>query len=630
MHKNQALCASLVLGLGLALPASAWQLPSGVTCTPNDEFCAAFAPTDRPIHEVAKALKSAKKSIRIATYNMDALELGDIIKEKLNEGLSVEYMVDFKLSKDSNIVWRSLEENRGLKRLRIPVMRGRNPQMHNKVIIIDDERVLFGSANFTYSGLVANYENVLSSKNPIMVKKFSEELNELKNTAESACKLFAKDASKCGTSKEEWDRSYFQLVTTGKIPAEILKEGAECSADSFRYGLLDPRNKLNKGLRECLKDERYAQLADSLHAAERFSDGTLAKDFAGFRQKYNALSGEKVKVLFSPEDPVGQAMVQELELTLKNPSESFAFISSNFLTDKPVAAALLKMKKAGVHMRIFFDQNRLDDDKFSFAKEEIAEIGVAAPGGVSGIDNDHPISGFVNSLTGPYGCNHNKMAVIYSPEGGLRLMNGSANWSKSAIDSNDENLTVVQDDALASIYLREILSQLFVYRYNQQRNNAGFSDDIAKVTAKAPCVATLLGRTKSCSVDGGTWAPEAYSSIVLSVQGIPANAANESVWVRLANAEVKNSDGSVQRGVSLPLFTHEVFAGRWVVGVSLPVAHTLEFKFYKSARRYFEKLLNLGLPNESWEYGGIGNDRKAVAPQDAVHSIQGIYTWGSP
>jgi phosphatidylserine/phosphatidylglycerophosphate/cardiolipin synthase-like enzyme len=614
--------STAVMVFAASLSVQAWQLPQAGSCTPNDEFCASFAPSDMPLHDVARALKSAKKSIRIAIYNMDALEFADILKERLDQGVSVEFLVDYKLSASSNIVFRSLGEHRGLKRLRIPVLRGANPQMHNKIIIVDGEKLLFGSANFTYSGLVANYENVMSTTNPLMIKKFSEELDELKNVAEISCKIFTQDPSKCGTAQEKWDSSFHTIASTGKLAASVLKEG--CTPDEFR-GFLDPRNQLLKGfrggkdLKDCLSDDRYLKLAEQLGSVEKYADGSRVRDVRAYRPDYNPLSGEKIRVLFSPEDPVEAAIVKELELTLKNPSESFAYLSVNFITNKSIAATLLKLHEAGVRMRIFLDKGRVEDPMFQSQMPTLSKLGIG--GGESGISKN-AITVFTNELTGPYGCNHNKMGVVYSPQGGLRLLNGSANWSGGAMNNNDENFTVVQDDALASIYLKEIVSQLYTYRYMQQEQNPGFVDDVKVLTSKAPCLGALLGKTKSCKVNGKDWFPETYANVALSLEGVPADARTDSVWVRVANAR--------GNGVSLPLFTHEVFNGRWLVAVPVPLGETLQFKFYKSARRYFAKLINLGLPNESWEYGGIGNDRTVVAPNLSVQAIKGRYTWGKP
>jgi hypothetical protein len=56
-------------------------------CTPDLKICAHFAPADMPVSAVEDFLKSAKSSIKIATYNMNVKTIPKILTAKLKEGV---------------------------------------------------------------------------------------------------------------------------------------------------------------------------------------------------------------------------------------------------------------------------------------------------------------------------------------------------------------------------------------------------------------------------------------------------------------------------------------------------------------------------------------------------------------
>ena len=55
-----------------------------------------------------------------------------------------------------------------------------------------------------------------------------------------------------------------------------------------------------------------------------------------------------------------------------------------------------------------------------------------------------------------------------------------------AMEQNDENLVVLEDPYVAAIYLREFISQEYVFRYGQDEGSRGLADDMAFVSARVP------------------------------------------------------------------------------------------------------------------------------------------------
>lgn len=615
---NSALKYFLLSSLISLLASIAWAISPTIadkltsaypgTCTPDGMYCAHFAPTEIPVHAIAHYLKSAKKSIRIATYNMDVEEFVDVLNDKLNQGVRVEFGADYKLSYQSNLVWNRLKPHKNLTKFRLPVFRGSNPQMHNKIIIIDGEVVVFGSANFTYSGLVANYENVLAVKQPGIVAKFSQEVDELKANALSSCRILASPAAACGTGTENWDLAVDALLKTGSLPANILSAEAKCGKLGEAWGLLDERNLLKFNLTKCITD---AALRDKLLAAakaienqEKYVDGSPTSS-ATLTERTQMQSGP-FEVYFSPEDNVQDALIRELKKTLANPTDAFALISTNFITNKRIADALVEMHRKGVRLQVFFDRGRFDDPSFQAQLQVLSEIGLTI---------------FDNALTGPYGSNHNKMAVIGVGKD-LTLLNGSANWSVSAMGRNDENFLIIRHPELAAIYAREIISQLYVYRFGHNGSDPAFIDFAKFISHRSPCLNALLIDGASCKASTGQeWRPGALSSAILSLEDVPADPKTEQVWVWVRQIEEN-------RGLkALPLFTDTYFSGRWLTSVPVPPQWNIQFKFFKAPKGYDPN--TQGIPNDGWEYqGSQGPDRELQVAPISAHVIRQIYKWG--
>lgn len=625
------------------------------TCTPDQKYCAHFAPTDMPVHAVGDYLKSAKRKIRIATYNMNVPWYVDIIKNRIDNNVEVEFLVDYKLSYGSNQVWNKLVamslNKPNVKFYRIPVLRGRNPQMHNKIIFVDDEVVLFGSANWTMSGLIGNYENVLAVRGvkPIL-QQFNAELDELREHSKLACETFVSDPKKCGTGQEAklWDAGFHTLATTGKFAEGTIKTDETCKSLTFAFlnTVNQPQVSFNQ-LTGCFTDAsvgaKYTALAQKIQNNERYVDGSLTKDDPPrWSPRYTHTSKQTgpVKIFFSPEDNVEWAILKELRDTMKDPEtakRSFAYVSTNFITNKAIAEDLAKMLAAGVRIRVFFDRGRLEDKNFQQALSILAPFKFLEGGGAGVV--------FDNQLSGPYGCNHNKMAVIYTPQGGLKLLNGSANWSLGAMASNDENLFVIEDERIAAIYLREILSQQFVYKHGSNEQNNDWKGELKALTEdpqnlytkfNKACFKALLQPGQSCNTfsvndqgvsnnDNVTWQPKLGARIAMSVTKVPGNPDVDAIW-----AWIKQDGHGPNGGFGVPVYTDDTFASKWVTSLPVYAGQDVEFKFLKTNKEFDPNKQPFSAAGwTDWEPIGDFVNRKAKATSLSIHRVSNAnYTWG--
>lgn len=640
-------------------------------CTPDGTYCAHFSPADIPVHFVADSFRSAKKTIRIATYNINIAWYANVLKQKLDEGVKVELLLDFTHSYATDGVWSLIGNHPNLTKLRVPVLRGSNPQMHNKIIIIDSETLLFGSANWTYTGLAGNFENVFSThkRNDLLIR-FEEEVNELKAFSEKACQIFADDSNKCGTGNETYPAHFKDLGLNGFFSknANIINTSTKECAD-----LVDERNgpPLVAGnqpkiadiekFKSCFIDpsigQKYGDFVQQVSALERYADGTLIKDdpitledvtlpsgttFKAVKFNHKDQQTGRFRAYFSGEDNVEWMITRELRATTKiaNPMEAFAYLSTNFITNKTFAKELVAMKEKGVRLRVFFDRGRFTDQNFHSAFKFLSQLGftyglgankikLSPPASTSGsapwkIEFDTAteteislksslITAFNNDLSGAYGANHNKFAIIGVPnENGngyrLTLINGSANWSAMAMQANDENLVVAQDDILSAIYLREVIGQLFVYRYAQNINSAGFQEELDYLRSKVPCFSALIGQDNSCKTrDGIDWSPNLPSPVIIAVKNVPIawNNTDRRVWAWVANFEYR--DGK-DIGKAFELFSSDTFESKWVTSFPIAKNWKARVKFFTAPVNYNPNKQGVGDSSLQWEYSGADRE----------------------
>jgi len=139
-----------------------------------------FSPDDHVAQRIVKLLRDARHSIYFMAYSFTANDFGDILRQKTEDGLTVQGVMDeeqtnnnkgtefFQLSKAGLPVY--LDGNAGL--------------MHHKVIIIDGEIVITGSYNFTASAERTNDENVVILRDPKIAAQYLTEFQRVYDMAQ--------------------------------------------------------------------------------------------------------------------------------------------------------------------------------------------------------------------------------------------------------------------------------------------------------------------------------------------------------------------------------------------------------------------------------------------------------------
>ncbi|MCE3039493.1 phospholipase D-like domain-containing protein [Helicobacter anatolicus] len=125
-----------------------------------------------------KQILSAKKSIKIAIFSFTNKELAKVLKQQAQKGVQISIIYDLDsnynspystigyLAKLQNInacTLQGLENKKGVKKY--------YGIMHQKLVIIDEELVVLGSANWSKNAFENNYENLLITNQKNIVQK---------------------------------------------------------------------------------------------------------------------------------------------------------------------------------------------------------------------------------------------------------------------------------------------------------------------------------------------------------------------------------------------------------------------------------------------------------------------------
>jgi phosphatidylserine/phosphatidylglycerophosphate/cardiolipin synthase-like enzyme len=125
-----------------------------------------------PTRAIESAIRAARRSILIQAYEITPGPLVTSLVQAHRRGVDVRAIVDYKQLTDR----RNHDDAFAVEHLGaagIPVLVDRPPGlMHDKVMIIDDEVVVTGSFNYTYSAEHRNVENLLVIHDPTLAAQY--------------------------------------------------------------------------------------------------------------------------------------------------------------------------------------------------------------------------------------------------------------------------------------------------------------------------------------------------------------------------------------------------------------------------------------------------------------------------
>lgn len=122
----------------------------------NDYIEVNFSPNGGLAESVVKEINISSKSIEVQAFSFTNKEIGQALLDAKNRGVVVEIILDKENLKNPNSLMHML-----LKHNVTMFIDGKHAIAHNKIMIIDSNIVITGSANFTKAADIHNAENSL-------------------------------------------------------------------------------------------------------------------------------------------------------------------------------------------------------------------------------------------------------------------------------------------------------------------------------------------------------------------------------------------------------------------------------------------------------------------------------------
>ncbi len=146
-------------------------IPQGYSA-PSAPITVYFAPSPAPQQAILQALNTAKSFVHIALYQLTDPEIAQELINISKRGVALKLLLDDEPSKSSKGCL--------LKDVGIPVKQYVDTGiMHHKFAVIDGEKVITGSYNWTTSAKTRNEENLLVIESSELAQAFAREFSQL-------------------------------------------------------------------------------------------------------------------------------------------------------------------------------------------------------------------------------------------------------------------------------------------------------------------------------------------------------------------------------------------------------------------------------------------------------------------
>jgi phosphatidylserine/phosphatidylglycerophosphate/cardiolipin synthase-like enzyme len=129
-----------------------------------------FSPEDDLEKAFVEEVLKATNSIFIMAFALTDRAILDALKNRITSGVKVYVLLDLTLSRQGSSLKTPLIEAGATVRIS-----SNNGRMHHKVMVIDDNVVITGSANFSASALKVNDENIVIFACPPLARAFTRE-----------------------------------------------------------------------------------------------------------------------------------------------------------------------------------------------------------------------------------------------------------------------------------------------------------------------------------------------------------------------------------------------------------------------------------------------------------------------
>jgi phosphatidylserine/phosphatidylglycerophosphate/cardiolipin synthase-like enzyme len=139
-----------------------------------------FSPDDGVLAALVPLLEGAQESIYFLAYSFTSNQLGEIIRQQAEEGITSAGVMD-----DEQVKSNEGTEFDPFRQADLDVrIDGIDGLMHHKVFIIDEKIVAFGSYNFSQSAEERNDENLMVIYNSVIAEQFLLEFQRVQEQAQ--------------------------------------------------------------------------------------------------------------------------------------------------------------------------------------------------------------------------------------------------------------------------------------------------------------------------------------------------------------------------------------------------------------------------------------------------------------
>lgn len=171
---------------------------------PQASYTVCFTPQENCTQKIVATINNAVSNIWVQAYSFTSRPIADALLDATQRGVQVKIIID-------KVNLKPGSTPRFLARHQIPVWVDKKPAIaHNKVMIIDQTKVITGSFNFTRAAQYSNTENVLIIDDATLAKKYLQnwQLRQAKSE-----KLRTASVSTPETSESWWEVLFRLLLT---------------------------------------------------------------------------------------------------------------------------------------------------------------------------------------------------------------------------------------------------------------------------------------------------------------------------------------------------------------------------------------------------------------------------------
>ena len=177
----------------------------------SKEFSIYFSPQDNAINNgILPLINNSKKYIYIPTFLITSREIANALINARSRGVEIKIIIDSTLANTRYTQHHRLREN-GIK-VKIENFAGK---LHSKSMIVDDEYIVIGSMNYSYSGDTKNDENLIILKDKeaaIFYKKFFNYLWNRIDKYYETHEILSESKASIGSCSDGVDNDYDGLI----------------------------------------------------------------------------------------------------------------------------------------------------------------------------------------------------------------------------------------------------------------------------------------------------------------------------------------------------------------------------------------------------------------------------------